>query len=149
MSCRSSYQLARWRAGGGGSSGLGSSRSLELEATVGARAVDQRGRGPARRAWQVLGVARRRELDRREAFAREIGAPVVAQELGQLGELVLLDQEVRPGPSTFAGAGRAADEGGDAGGEAAVAQHLHLGDRPSHGRDEREAVEQLFRQAGG
>ncbi len=123
-------------------------RSLELEAAVRARAVFQRGRGPARRARQVLAVARDVELDRRQALARQAVLPVVAQERGELGEFILLDQEVRLGPSTFAGARRAADEGGDAGSQAAIAQGLHLGDRTGHRRDEGEAVEQFLRQAG-
>src|SRR5262249_15985359 len=56
----------------------------------------------------------------------------------------LLDQEVRARPSTFAGAGRAADEHRDVGGEAAVAQRLHLGDRAADRGDERLAVELRF-----
>jgi hypothetical protein len=115
--------------------------SLELEAAVRARAGGQGRRGPARRARRVLGVARHADGDGRQAFAREAFAPVVAQELGELGELILLDQEVRLGPSTLAGAGRTADEGGDAGGQAAIAQRLHLGDRAGDRRDEGESVE--------
>jgi hypothetical protein len=131
---------------------LGRNGLLELEAAVRAGAIDQGRGGPAGRARQVLGVAGGSklggELDGCNAFAHELGAPVVAQELGQLGELVLLDQEVRSGPSAFAGAWGTADEGGDAGGQAAIAQGLHLGDRAGHRRDERKAVEQFIRHAG-
>jgi len=134
--------------GGLSAQSASAARLLELQAAVGARAVGQRGRGPARRARQVLGVARDVELDRCQALAFQSVPPVVAQERGELGELILLDQEVRLGPSTLAGARRAADEGRDAGGQATIAQGLHLGDRTGHRRDEREAVEQIFRQAG-
>ena len=123
-------------------------RLLELEAAVRARAGDHGRGGPAGRARQVLGVVHGGDRHRREPFARQAFAPIVAQELGQLGELVLLDQEVRAGPSTLAGAGGTADEGGNAGEQAAIAQGLHLRDRAGHGRDERKAVEQFFHQAG-
>jgi hypothetical protein len=123
-------------------------RLLELQAAVRARAGGQGRRGPARRASQVLGLARRGDGDRSEAFAREVGPPVGTEQLGQLGELILLDQEVRLGPSTLAGAGRTSDERGDAGGQAAISQVLHLRDRAGHRRDERQAVEHFFCQAG-
>jgi hypothetical protein len=92
----------------------------------------------------VLGVGGGRDLHGQKALARQTFAPVGAQQLGEPGQLILLDQEVRPGPSTttgLAGAGWAADEGGDPGLEAAIAQRLHLGDRSGHRRDERETVE--------
>lgn len=82
---------------------------------------------------------------RREAFSREVGSPVVAQQLGEPGQGVLLDQEVRLGPSALAGAGRTTDEDGNAGGEAAIAERLHLGDRAGDRRDDRYAFEELLR----
>jgi hypothetical protein len=87
------------------------------------------------------------DRDRGEAFAHQVIAPVAAQQLAQRRQVVLLDQEVRPGPSTTAGlAGprRAADEGGDAGLQAALAQGFHLGDRAGDGRNYRHAVEEIF-----
>ena len=60
------------------------------------------------------------------------------------GKLVLLDQEVRLGPSTLAGARRAPDERRDPGVEAAIAQRLHLGDRARRRRDERPPLEQAL-----
>jgi len=56
---------------------------LELDAAVGAGAVDEGGGGATGGAGQVLGVVGDRDRDRREAFAREAGAPVAAQQLGQ------------------------------------------------------------------
>ena len=79
-----------------------------------------------------------------EAFAREIGAPVVAQQLGEPGQVVLLDQEVRLGPSALAGTGRTTDEDGDAGGEAAIAQRFHVGDRAGDRRNDRHILEKLL-----
>ena len=117
-------------------------RLLELQAAVGARAGNQRPRAAARRARVAA------EIDRRGAVAREHVAPVAAQDLRDLRQLVLLDQEVRLGPSTFAGAGRTADDRGDAGGEAAIAQRLHLGDRAGDHGHQREPVEQLIRFSG-
>ena len=58
---------------------------LELQAAVGARAVDQRGRGAARRAGQVLGVSGGGDLDRGEALAQKAVAPVGAHQLGEAG----------------------------------------------------------------
>jgi hypothetical protein len=52
-------------------------RSLELQAAVRARTVDQRRRGATRRARQVLGVGINCDLDGREALAREAVPPVV------------------------------------------------------------------------
>jgi hypothetical protein len=86
--------------------------------------------------------------DRIEALAGQVVAPVVAQQLAEGGQVVLLDQEVRPGASTLAGlasAGRAADEGGDAGLQAAIAQRLHLGDRAGDRRHDGKAVEHFVR----
>jgi hypothetical protein len=117
---------------------------LELDAAVGAGAVDQGGGGAAGGAGQVLGVLGDGDRDGREALAREAIAPVAAQQRGQGRQLVLLDQEVCLGPSTLAGAGRTADQRGDAGREAAIAQRLHLGDRAGHRGDQRQTVEQLF-----
>lgn len=71
-------------------------------------------------------------------------APVATQELGQVRKLVLLDQEVRLGTSTLASARRAADEGRDAGSEAALAQRFHLRHRPCHRGDEWQTGEELF-----
>jgi hypothetical protein len=127
-------------------------RLLELQAAVGAGAVDQRGGGAAGRARRVLavGVGRGRgKIDGREALAGQAVAPVVAHQRGEPGQVILLDQEVRPGASTLAGARRAADEDGDAFGEAAVAQGFHVGDRAGHGGDERQAVEELLGGGGG
>lgn len=69
----------------------------------------------------MLAVGAGRDLDRREALAGQAGSPVVAQERGQLRKVILLDQEVRAGASTLAGARRAADERRDAGVQAAIA----------------------------
>jgi hypothetical protein len=108
---------------------------LELQAAVGARAFDER-QGRAARGARIAA-----EVHLAGAFAIEQCAPVTAHDLGNAGKLVLLDQEVRPRPSTFAGAGRATDEGRNAGGEAAIAQRLHLADRARHRGDERQTVE--------
>jgi hypothetical protein len=54
-----------------------------LDAAVGAGAVDERRGGAARGARQIFGVARDHDLDRREAFAREVIAPVIVQQRGQ------------------------------------------------------------------
>jgi hypothetical protein len=82
--------------------------------------------------------------DVRQSFALEAVAPVAAIDLGDAREIVLLDQEVRLGASTLAGAGRASDERRDAGGEAAIAQRLHLRDRSCDGRDDRRVREHVF-----
>ena len=126
------------------------SRLLELEAAVGAGAVDQGGGGAAGGARRVLAVGfGGGELDGSEALAGEAVAPVSVHESSEPGQVILLDQEVRPGASTLAGAGRAADEDGDALGEAAVAQGFHVGDRAGHGGDEGQAVEELLGFGGG
>jgi hypothetical protein len=63
--------------------------------------------------------------------------PVILEELGELRKFGLLDQEVRLGPSTFAGgAGWTPDLRRDAGFDAAIAQSLHIGDRARHCRHE-------------
>ena len=105
--------------------------SLELQAAIGARTRDQRQRTAAGRAL------RRVEIDRRGTFATKHLAPVTTQQLGDSRQLVLLDQEVRPRASTFAGAGRTTDERRDIGLEAALAERLHVGDRSRHRGHER------------
>ena len=123
---------------------------LELQPAVGASALDQRRCGPARRARQLIGsVARSADRDRCETLALEVLAPVSAQQVAELSEIVLLDQEVCLGPSTFAGARRAPDDRGDSSHEAAVPQVLHLGDRASHRGHECRSVEQVLRYSGG
>jgi hypothetical protein len=98
-----------------------SRRLLELQAAVRARAaLAQRRRGPARGARRVIGLGGR-SADRRDALALEGVAPTAAIDVGDLRDVILLDQEVCLGPSTLAGARRAPDENGDAGLEATVA----------------------------
>jgi hypothetical protein len=58
---------------------------LELEAAVGTGALDQRGCGAAGGAGRVLGFLFDGDGDGREAFAREIGAPGVAEQVSQAG----------------------------------------------------------------
>lgn len=58
---------------------------LELEAAVGAGALDEGGGRAAGRAGRVLGGFVDRDRDRGQTFAREIGAPAVAEQLGQAG----------------------------------------------------------------
>lgn len=113
---------------------------LELKAAIGARAVDERRRGPARRARQL--VADDLDLHRCETFALDGRAPLAVQELTERRDVCLLDQEVRPRASTLAAAGRTPDERGDAGLEAALAQGFHVGDRSGDRRNERLAIEQ-------
>ena len=63
--------------------------------------------------------------------------PIILEQLGELRQFGLLDQEVRLGPSTFAGCARwAADLDGHAGIDAAIAEALHVGDRARHRRDQ-------------
>jgi len=57
--------------------------TLELQATVRARAFDERCGGSARRAGQVL--AGHVERDRREPFALEVLAPVTVYQLAEPG----------------------------------------------------------------
>jgi hypothetical protein len=76
----------------------------------------ERQRAAARRAC----VATEIDLGRR-ALAHERIAPVTAQDAREPLEIVLLDQEVRLGPSTFAGARRTTDERGDILRETAIA----------------------------
>ena len=111
---------------------------LELQAAVAARAVHERRRAAARRA----GIAR--QIDRPGAIASDELVPVAAQDLGDPFDIVLLDQEVRARPSTFAGAGRTSDQRRDVGREAALAQRLHVQDRSGARGDERQTLEQLF-----
>jgi hypothetical protein len=58
------------------------------------------------------------------------------EQLAEPVEVILLDQEVCLGASTLAAAGRTSDLRGDTGGEAALAQCFHLGNRAGHRRDE-------------
>lgn len=111
---------------------------LELQAAVGARALDERLRASAGRTRVAV------EVDLGRAFAFEHRAPVTAHDLGHSRDLVLLDQEVRARASTFARTRRATDEHGNAGREAAVAQLLHVRDGSRHHGDERHIGEQLF-----
>jgi hypothetical protein len=83
------------------------------------------------------------------ALARDRLAPVTAEDARQSLEIVLLDQEVRLRPSTFAGARRTADERGDVLRETAIAQRFHLGDRSGHRRNEGKAAQELFSVVGG
>jgi hypothetical protein len=106
--------------------------AFELQAAVGACTRDERLRAPAR------GTRIAAEIDfHGTALALDQRAPVTAHDLCDALQLGLLDQEVRLGPSTFAGARRAADDGGDTRGEATVAQILHLRHRARNGRHER------------
>jgi len=75
------------------------------------------------------------EIDVGGAFFRQHLAPVAAQHVRQSLELVLLDQEVRLGPSTLGAAGTP-DDRRDPDREAAVAQTLHVLDRARHCGDE-------------
>ena len=58
---------------------------LELEAAVGAGALDEGGCGAARGAGRMLGGFVDGDRDWSEALTGEIGAPVVAEQLGQAG----------------------------------------------------------------
>ncbi len=122
---------------------------LQLQPAVGARAIDQRRRGPARGARQLVGRGALADGDRRQALALELGAPLAAQEVAEPTEIVLLDQEVRLGPSAFSRAGRATDDRGDARGEAAIPERLHVRDRSRHRGHQRLTVEQVLRRGGG
>jgi hypothetical protein len=95
----------------------------------------------------MLGFGHRSDLDRFEAFAREIRSPAATDELGEPGQVVLLDEEVRAGPSTLSSTRRTTHQGGDTGLEAAIAQRLHLGDRAGHRRDHGNVLEDLLRNA--
>jgi hypothetical protein len=114
-----------------------------VQAAVGAGAVDQWRGGPARGARRI--VAGDRQRHRREAFALEVVTPLAAHQLAEPVEIGLLNQEVRSRASALAGAGWAADGGGNACGEATLAQRFHLGDRAGHRSDERLTVEERFR----
>jgi hypothetical protein len=85
-----------------------------------------------------------RDDDGSQSFALEVVAPVAAIDFGDPRQIVLLDQEVRLGASTFARARRASDERRDAGGEAAIAQRLHLRDRASDRRNHRRIRQHVF-----
>ena len=125
---------------------------LQLQAAVGARAVGQRRRGPARGARRLLGLRRRSRSAERlwiHALADQRVAPVILKERAELGKICLLDQEVCLGPSTLAGAGRAANQHGNPGFQTPIAQLLHVGDRPRHRRHHRRFVEQFLRFGGG
>jgi len=111
----------------------GVQRLLELQPAVRAGTFDQSGRGAARRARRVLGVLVDVDGDDVEALACEVGAPLVAEQLDDAGQLVLFDQQVGPGAAALACARRTADGGGDTGLEAAIAQGLHLCDRARDG----------------
>jgi len=68
--------------------------------------------------------------------------PVVLEQLGELRQFGLLDQEVRLGPSTFAGgAGWTPDLRCDAGRDAAIAEALHVGDRARHCRHQLDHID--------
>src|SRR5689334_13020320 len=60
-------------------------RSAELQAAVGARAVDQRQRAAARRAGRLVAIT---DSDRRKlhAFARELFAPLAIEQRCELGK---------------------------------------------------------------
>ena len=111
---------------------------LELKAAVGARALDERARASTR------GTLRRVEIDSSHALSPERIPPVTAQDVSKSFDFVFLDQEVRLGPSTFAGARRAPDECGNLCLEAAIAQRFHFRDRPGHCGDGRQAMQKLF-----
>lgn len=70
--------------------------------------------------------------------------PVTAEQRRELRQVGLLDQEVRLGPSTFALAGRAADQRREARLEAAIAERFHLGDRAADRGHECGVREQRF-----
>ena len=125
---------------------------LQLQAAVGARAGDQRRRGPARGARRLLGLRRSSGGADRvgiDALADQRIAPVILKEQAELRKVCLLDQEVCLGPSTLAAAGRTPDEHGDPRLQAAVAQRLHVGDRARQRRNHGCAVEQMLRIRGG
>lgn len=101
---------------------------LELEAAVGARALDQRQRATAR------GTRIAAEID---LLAVDELLPVFLEQLRELRQFGLLDQEVRLGPSTLAGRPRGtADLDAHARIDAAIAQALHVGDRARHRGDQ-------------
>jgi hypothetical protein len=110
----------------------GRQRLLELQPAIGAGALLQRQRTAARRTRIAI------EVHFRRSFSIEHGAPVAAQNLGDSPQLILLDQEVRLGPSTFAGAGRTPNKDRDAGVQTTIAQPLHVGDRSGHDRNQRD-----------
>ena len=112
--------------------------SLELQTAVPARAVDERQLRAARRARITA------QVDLVRTLAGERLAPVTAQEVREPFEIILLDQEVRLGPSAFAGPRRTTDERGDVTREAAIAQRLHVSDRSGHRRNEWQPAQQLF-----
>ncbi len=104
---------------------------FELQAAVGARAIHQRGGGPARGTRQLL--AREVQGDRLEPLAFECIAPLAPEQVAESGQVGLLDQEVRLGPSTVAGAARrTAHRGRDPRGQTPLAQRLDLRDRARH-----------------
>lgn len=118
---------------------------LELQAAIRAGPLYQGRGGSAGRAGRLVGDDQRRlRLYRCEALALHGRAPVTAQQIREIGDVFLLDQEVRLGPSTFAGAGRAADDRRDAALETALAQRLHLVNRARHRGHEWKAIEQLL-----
>ena len=116
---------------------------LELQAAVSARAGDQRQSAGA--SWALRSV----EVDLWQLLPRELVPPVLAHHFGDPRQLVLLDQEVRLGPSTLAGARRTTHEDGDPRGQTAIAQVLHLGDRSGHRRHEGEAVQKILSLGSG
>ena len=116
---------------------------LQLEAAIGAGAVDERRGRPARGAGELVGVAG--DDDGREAFTLDGRVPLAVEQLTERRDVFLLNQEVRLRASTFTAAtGRAADKRGDAGVEATFAQLLDLGDRAGHRRNELATFEQCF-----
>jgi hypothetical protein len=125
----------------------GRARLLEAQAAVGAGAVDERRRRPARRAGRL--VAGQVERHRRQVLALELRAPVAVQQLAERGDARLLDQEVRPRASTLAAAGRAPDQRRDTRREAPIAQRLHFGDRARGRGDEGLPGEQALRVGRG
>ena len=82
----------------------GQSADFQLQSAVGASALDEGQCAAARRASVAA------EVDLGRPLARQRLAPVTAQQVRQAPELVLLDQEVRLGPSTLGCAGTP-DEG--------------------------------------
>ncbi len=121
---------------------------LERQAAVGAAAIDERRGGPARGTRQVLVGLGELDRDRREAFAFEIASPFGAQQLTQGRQVVLLDQEVRLGPSAFSRAGRTPDQRRNSSVQATITQRFHVGDGPRHRGNKRNSLEELLRQTG-
>jgi hypothetical protein len=136
--------VLRFAISAGNSIGVAQSTGLllELQPAVAAGPTDERRGASAGRA----GIAG--EIDLAGTLACEHLAPVPAQQLGDPGQLVLLDQEVRAGPSTLTG-GRAPDERRDTDREATCPQRLHFSDRTRHGRHQRQPGEQFIRFSGG